>query len=161
MVCFFFLKMKRRLGHAMTELIHNWSGSRDAMKCCAIRVMTFTSGDGATHGCTTTATHFKCFMCIQQFHSGTVEANAHSNTNCKHRVLLLWAVWATWVTNQLHSLLLDTLNVGDWCLSLFLKNTRQCAKILIDFSYLSQPVFLSSYLYSTHLSPSFDVRKSL
>lgn len=60
------------------------------MKCCAAinRVMTFTSGDGATHECNTTVTHFKGFMCIFQSHSGTVEANAHSNANCKHKALL-------------------------------------------------------------------------
>lgn len=110
--------MKRRSGHAATELIHNWSGSRDAMKCCAAinRVMTFTSGDGATHECNTTVTHFKGFMCIFQSHSGTVEANAHSNANCKHKALLLWAVWAIWVTYYCTLFfLLDALNVGDCC----------------------------------------------
>lgn len=158
--------MKRRSGHAATELIHNWSGSRDAMKCCAAinRVMTFTSGDGATHECNTTVIHFKGFMCIFQSHSGTVEANAHSNANCKHKALLLWAVWAIWVTNYCTLFFIRCPECGrllsQHCPSLFLKNIRRRAKIPIDYSYLSLPVFLSCYLYSTHLFSTVAIKSA-
>lgn len=102
---FFFGKMKKCLGHAVTELIHNWSRSRDAMKCCVAinRVMTFTSGDGATHGNTTIVTQIEM---LYSKPAATFRCHTCSHTP-KHK---LYHECQYTSSILLHYLLLDILN---------------------------------------------------